>query len=288
MPTSASPISFALTNGVYMFSAAPGSTGQAEMLLNPVAAPTAGLLKVEAQQWVDGSWLTFGGASAVDMSTATWPIALTDYGHFRAVRFTLTNTVGGTGPMGGNLYFTQNSLQMGVLVGKRALNTQTFDESSVKLGAQFLLQSSLPSIGIGGTYNVVMTTGPLPVTLRAMQMYAQATNVSMQLFKAPTFSAGAALPVLNFSDINAQTTGVTVVGGATVTATGTAWGDPQHVYGSSTLGAVGGDNSRAQNIRILAPSKAYLFQFKNSATLSTAAVDLYLSWVEGVPDLPRS
>ena len=43
--------------------------------------------------------------------------------------------------------------------GGRALNVQSYVESNTKLGSQFYLQISVPTLAASGTYNITFTTG---------------------------------------------------------------------------------------------------------------------------------
>ena len=119
-------------------------------------------------------------------------------------------------------------------------------------------------------------------------MSAFAVSVTLQLFKQPTFSGGTPVVIENYNDINPVATTITVAKGVTVTSSGTPWGDLIQLNGSSqsasrtTSGlAPGGD-------RILKPNSTYLITISNLDTNGTAIIDYYLTWFEGVPDLPRS
>lgn len=281
-------ITVPIANGVTIVPLAAGSKGQLELTLRG-AAPSAGTLKVEGLQWT-GAYVTLGGASAIDLAAALAggaTLAITEHGHFSALRFTLSSVTGGAGALGGSAYFADSSIADLAFQGQRALTTQSFTEAQTKLGNCFYFQKMVPTMAANSTYNIVVTTGALPVLIKDRSIYTLGQSIGVQLFKAPTgVTGGSAIPVQNYNDIAPVASTVTVTGGATVTTPGTAWGDPVHVYGASQQGNRQGANIAPGGDRVLSPNKSYLIQIVNSDT-QTALVDYYLTWYEAVPDLPR-
>lgn len=284
-------INIPLASGVTSVPLNAGAIGQFEITLNDSAgAPSAGTLKIEGLNW-SGNYDVIEGATALPLTTlATAPILVSDYGHFQALRFTLSGVVGGVGQLYGAAVVQAASLPDYVATGGRAINVQTYTESNTKFGTQFYFQLYVPALAAGATYNIVFTSGAKPALVKQRVLYTNGTNFSLQLFKAPSgISGGAAVAVQNYNDINPVTTTVNVLGGATVTTPGTAWGDKVHVWNASANGQGQQSGSRLPPgaDRILAPSKAYLIQVVNNDLVNSAPFDYFLTWFEGQPDLPR-
>jgi len=294
MPASTS-LAIPLVNGANVVPLSPGSRGQIEVTLRAAAAPSAGTLKIEGQRWTDGKFETIGGASAIALSTALAggaSIRVTDYGHYFALRFTIASLTGGTGPLSGLAYSLDAGVADEVFNGLRAVNTQSYTESNVKLGQQFYVQTQIPVLEHGTFYDAVLITGALPVLVKDRQVYVSGNLVSYQAFKGPTYSGGTPITIQNFNDISPGTSTVQLLAGVTTTATGTSWGDAQRVYGANSASNRVGAGLVPGGDKILAPNKAYLVRFSNldttTGTAGEANIDYFLSWYEGSPDLPRA
>jgi hypothetical protein len=282
-------LSVPLANGATVIPLTSG-IGQLEITLNATSAPSAGTLKVEGLNW-SGNYDVIEGGSAIALtSLASGPIALSDYGHFQALRLTLAGVTGGTGPLYGAAVAYPVGLPDFVASGGRALNVQSYTESNTKLGTQYYLQTDQAALAGGATYNIVFTVGAKIVLVKARSLYTNGVNMSLQLFKAPTgVSGGTALTVQNYNDINPVATTMSVLGGATVTGSGTSWGDAEHIYNASANGngQRSGTGLAPSGDRILLPGKKYLVQIINNDT-NAAPFDYFLTWFEGTPDLPRA
>lgn len=275
-----------MANGATVVPLNDGAVGQIELQFTG-SAPSAGTLKVEGLAWSNGTYYTIGGGSAVNLTAlASGPIRLSDYGHFSALRLTFSGVTGATGSLTGAAASMMVSVPDLVFLGYRAMVTQGYEEANTKNGTQFYTQIALPAFSGGGTYNIVLQTGALPVLIKNRSVYSDSASLSVQLFKAPTgVSGGTAVTIQNYNDINPVATTVTVTKGATVTGTGTAWGDPQHIYNSGAAGQRVASNLGPNGDRVLAPNKAYLVQIINAS--GAANVDFFATWYEGQPDLPR-
>jgi hypothetical protein len=283
-------ITVPLASGITSIPLNSGALGQFEITLKATAAaPTGGTLKVEGLNW-SGTYNVIEGATAIALTTlGAGPVILSDFGHWQALRLTLTGVTGGVGSLYGAAVVQPASLPDYAATGGRALNVQSYTESNTKLGSQFYFQTTLASLAGGATYNIVFTVGAQVVLVKARTLYTNGVNMSLQLFKAPTgVSGGSAIAVQNYNDINPVATTVSVLGGATVAGAGTSWGSPEHIYNASATGpgqrsgsglAPGGD-------RVLLPGKLYLIQLINADT-NAAPFDYFLTWFEGTPDLPR-
>lgn len=283
---STSSFAVPMVNGAVNVPLAAGTIGQLELLLIG-NAPATGTLKVEGLTWSEGTYYTIGGGTAVNLTAlASGPIRLSDYGHFQALRLTFSSVTGATSVLTGAVASFSVSVPDLAFVGHRALNVQSYIESNTKNGTQFYMQFTLPAFAAAGTYNIVMTTGALPVLIKDRSMYSDGASISSQLFKAPTgVTGGTPITVQNYNDINPATTTVALLGGATVTTAGTSWGDPLHLYGAGGVGQRTGANLAAHGDRVLQSNSSYLFRVVN--VTGAANVDYFVSWFEGPPDLPR-
>jgi hypothetical protein len=210
------------------------------------------------------------------------------YGAIMQVRVTIAGLVGGAGLVGYLADLDAQGFPPNAFAGLRALNTQGYVESNVKLGLQFYVQYSLPLLGAGVTHKIAFTTGAKPVLIKGRDLYASANNLAYAIFKAPTgVAGGAAIGVQNYNDINPVASTVSVQGGVTTSANGTAWGDPQFIYGSNNAAQRVGSGLAPGGDRVLKANSSYLIAITNqdSAAL-TAAPSWSLTWYEGAPDLP--
>lgn len=284
-------ITVPMANGVTSIPLNSGAIGQFEITLNDSAgAPSAGTLKIEGLNW-SGNYDVIEGASAIPLTQlATGVINVSDFGHFQALRLTLSGVVGGVGQLYGAANVQTFMLPDYVATGGRAINTQSYTESNTKLGTQFYMQFYNASLAAAGTYNIVFTTGSKIALVKDRVLYTNGTNVSVQLFKGPTgVSGGTPITVQNYNDINPVATTVGIVGGATVTGAGTSWGDPAHVWNASANGQAqqSGSGLAPRGDRVLLPNKSYLIRVVNNDATNATPFDYFLTWFEGTPDLPR-
>lgn len=176
----------------------------------------------------------------------------------------------------------------GAFSGLRAITTQNYIEANVKYGLQFYIQHNLPQlVATTGTYKLLFTTGAKQVLIKGREMYGIGETFSIQVYKQPTAPApgGTLLTVQNFNDVAPAATTVTVRGGVTTTSDGTAWGDPQRLFGQSAAGQRAGSGLAPGGDRILKANSTYLVFFRNTGS-GTADIDYFLTWYEGGTDLP--
>jgi hypothetical protein len=285
-------INVPLANGVTVVPLNSGAIGQFEITLNDSAGvPSAGTLKVEGLNW-SGNYDVIEGGTAINLPTALAGgavITLSDFGHFQALRLTLTGVVGGAGQLYGGVNVLAAAVPDYVTTGGRAINVQSYTESNTKFGTQFYFQTTQASLAGGATYNITFTVGAKPVLVKDRSLYTNGLNVSVQLFRNSSgISGGTAIPVQNYNDINPVATTVNVLGGATVSTPGTAWGSPVHVWNASAngQGQRAGSQLAPQGDRVLLPGRSYTIQIVNNDT-NAAPFDYFLTWFEGTPDLPR-
>lgn len=283
------PISFSVASGQYVIPLFAGSGGAFEVHLRALTPPTAGTLLVEGLPYGSASYVTIGGAAALNLSALAndGRLRAADFGHFSALRFTVSGSTGGSGQIVGEAGpIGQTGHPDGVANGLRALNVQSYTESNTKLGTQFYFQSQVPSIAAAGTFAYGFTTGALPVLVKDRQLMAYGAQVTLQLFKQPTFSGGTPVAVQNYNDINPVASTVIVAKGVTVSSQGTAWDDAARIFGAPSTAQRSSSGFSPGGDRVLRPNSTYLILITNPDN-AAAQVDYYLTWFEGVPDLPR-
>lgn len=272
-------------NGVQTFPLSSGVQGLAQIIIASIIAPGAGTVTIDYQASGSGVWARAQGGTTQPL---TAPVALQMYGGIAQVRVTIAGLVGGQGITAFVQDIDAQGFPPNAFAGLRALNTQSYVESNVKLGAQFYIQYSLPLLAAGVTHKIAFNTGAKPVLIKGRDLYAAGANITYQLFKAPTgVTGGTAIPVQNYNDINAALTTVTCSGGVTTTADGTSWGDPSPLYGSTLVGGRVGSGLAPGGDRVLKPNASYLVSVKNADTAALMVPPAWsLTWYEGNPDLP--
>jgi hypothetical protein len=176
-----------------------------------------------------------------------------------------------------------------ITVGLRALTVQFYTEANVKNGVQY--EASFDSVAVPaltGQVNAVMTTGAKPVIIKARIIDFTGKKIRASVFRGPTHTGGTPLTIYNLNDIGPVATTVSVIGGATISATGTQFGAPNTVYGSDLTGnSVQGTFAVTGQERILRPNTTYLLRIENLGD-TTSNISGYLTWYEGSTDLPKA
>lgn len=275
-----------LANGAQDFAIPGGSYGGATWVTASITTPAgAGTVKVEYQYTGDSTWRLFDKASAVPL---TGPWAFYAPGPVSRVRLTLSGVSGGAGMTLWILDTRAEGFPPKAFEGFRALNVQGYAETNTKLGLQFYVQIALPTISAGNTTNIYFKTGATPCLIKLREFSGRGEAVSIQVFKQPTVSAnGTPVTIQNFNDENPATATMQVFTGATVTNNGTAWGDPQRIYGASATGQRASGNLVPGGDRVLKKNSSYLVVVSNNIGGSGGAdFDYFLTWGEVEPDLP--
>lgn len=272
-----------LANGSQIVSIIGGAEGTNFITLAFDAPPSAGTVTIESRAVGDDTWGTISGFNNV---AATSDKTIRVYGSVSQLRITFAGLSGGSGA---SLWFATTAgegFPPKAFEGYRALNVQNYVESNVKLGIQFYVQVALPSIAAAQTYKMLLRTGSIPVLIKERDFSARGEAVQIQIFKAPAVAAtGTAVPAQNFNDVNPVASQSQFFKGVTTSADGTAWGDPQRLFGASATGQRASANLAPGGDRILATNKDYLIVVTNTGSGSVDA-DYFLTWAEVTPDLP--
>lgn len=273
-------LSFPLSNGITILETKSGTSGQIDISLSAAIPPTAGLLKIEGLQW-SGSYRTLDMADALDLSLfAQGAISLTDYGHYRALRFTITQLAGGAGDIVGSAYTNDSAFPSGLINGSDSINTKSLLEVASENGKQFYVQFSFPTIPMNQSYDVAFMTGDSPVVIRESRIYAAGDYTLVQLYRNSNgISGGYQVDIQNFNDVAPATSSLVVVAGGTATSPGTPWGDASRIFSAGGQGSMAPRDIPAGGLRILAPNKKYLLRATNSGS-GVAYIDYFMSWSE--------
>lgn len=280
-----------LTNGQQVFLVTGGIQGDALVTLACVSYPSAGTATLEYQVEGSSAWvLAKGGPSHTSTLTATSQANWEVYGDISAVRLTYASLVGGSGAALVVTPVASRNFPNGIFEGFRAMTTQSYTEANVKNGSQFELSILSASVAASATVDVIFQTGSLPVLIKDRQVATTATLAEYHSYKNPTAVAGAALPFYNMNTNTAiaQTSTVSIHLATSVSSLGTEISAPTYVVGGSGIGtAIVSTFATNGASRVLVPNTTYLTRFINTGT-TTCAAAAYLSWYEGVFDIPLS
>lgn len=175
-----------------------------------------------------------------------------------------------------------------ILVGLRAFVVQSYTEANVKNGLQYEFSGDTPVFAAGAANRLIFITGAKPVIIKSRVLSFTATKVTATVYRSPTYTGGTPQTPFNLNDINPVTSTVTVITGATVTNNGTQFGAVNYLYGTSGVGNSQSGTFVSPGIeRVLQPNTTYMLETVNSGE-GTHSISAYLTWYEGIPDLPRA
>ena len=173
--------------------------------------------------------------------------------------------------------------------GLRAVNVQTYVESNVKLGNQHEFSVYDPALAFDGFNDFVLLTGAQPVALKGRVIRCNGAGVVSSVFQGPTYSGGVAQPYFNLNYKNPVAGLAQIIGGATVSDVGVKVAADKHVIGAASQGnqVTISEGREAEGLEfIFAPNTAYLFRLASLGQSGTQRVSAYVTWYEGVLDLP--
>jgi len=172
-------------------------------------------------------------------------------------------------------------------VGMRAINTQSYTESNIKLGVEHEAARLFTLAGSADS-DSIMITGSNPVALKARTVGYDGIGIEARIFRAPTYSGESALILpRNPNDINPVTSEVALYTDAIVTVDGTEVFAPTFLLGGSSQQNKGVVGAEMGQEKILRPNTVYLLRLTNLDT-QAMQVAAYISWYEGGLDLPLS
>lgn len=172
----------------------------------------------------------------------------------------------------------------GLFVGLRAMTTQNYTEANVKNGAQHE-SSVIATLAGSASYDTIFKTGAHPVALKSRTIGYTGDGVSALIYVDPVYTGGTVTPYYNPNNMT-QVTGLsTITLGTTVTDVGTQAFASEHLLGSTSHQSKGIAARDLGQERILKPDTTYLFRL-TSLDAQQQQVSSYLSWYEGLLDLP--
>jgi hypothetical protein len=174
----------------------------------------------------------------------------------------------------------------GAYAGLRAQCVQTYTEANVKNGVQYEVSVNVASLGVGAHQDTIFITGSRPVLIKNRIVQFNGVSLLTRVFRAPTYTGGSVVPYYNLDDISPVAGAVQIIGGATVTGTGTEFGAPTYSIGSTDVGNSSLSTFSTQGIeRRLRPNTTYLQRITNDSP-EAQRVTGYLTWYDGGSDLP--
>lgn len=186
--------------------------------------------------------------------------------------------------MSTSTFFEKLGFPVGSFQGFRALNTQNYIESNIKLGVQHE-GSTLVTIAGNGFLRTVFLTGSLPVALKSRSIGFTGVGVSALIFEGPTYTGGTPAAYENPNAINPVTGLSQIIVGSTVTDDGALIFAPEHLLGSTSQQNKGSGTREIGQEKIMKPNTAYLLRIESLDSQPQQVTSL-LSWYEGGLDLP--
>ena len=168
--------------------------------------------------------------------------------------------------------------------GFRALNTQSYTESNIKLGLQHE-GSTLYTAAGSSSNDTIFLTGALPVILKVRSVGYSGIGVSTFIYINPTYTGGTSVPYQNPNSINPVAGLAQILVSPIVTADGMLLAAPTHLLGGTSNQSKGVASAAVGQEKILAPNTAFLLRLTN-LDAHEAEITSYLSWYEGPIDLP--
>lgn len=201
-----------------------------------------------------------------------------DYANFRV---TSSEVLWGRSLTGATVRVQPNMVESVTTPEDTALTVQNFIEYNVKHATQFEAASHISALGVGLNADTIFVVGAKPVLIKYREIQFNGTRLSFELYRAPTFSGGVAVPVYNMNDMNPQSSTVSITGEVVVTSTGTKVAPTRDFLGSDGQGNSRPAQGAALGLdRLLRPNTTYLSRLINNSA-SPMAISSYTSWYEG-------
>lgn len=172
--------------------------------------------------------------------------------------------------------------------GLRALVTQSYTEANVKSGLQFEASVYNATVAAGTNFDIEFQTGTKPVIIKDRQVAFTGAGITINVYEAPTTSAGTAGTVYNLNRRNPIAATASYKTAPTVTAAGTQVGATTYGLGGTGAGPSSVSAFVTPGVeRVLKPSTKYLLRITNNDA-AAQRIAAYITWYEGTPDLPEA
>ena len=170
--------------------------------------------------------------------------------------------------------------------GMRAINTQNYTESNIKLGRQHEWSVLVIGLASGASNDTIFITGNGGVILKSRRVGYTGSGINAFIYEGPTYTGGVQSETQNPNAINPMATLSQIFTGAAVSATGNLIFSPEYSIGINSQQAKGSSSREIGQEKVLKPNTAYLFRL-TSVDNQIEDVTTALSWYEGPIDLPR-
>ena len=157
--------------------------------------------------------------------------------------------------------------------GMRAINTQNYTESNIKLAS-------------GASNDTIFITGNGGVILKSRRVGYTGSGINAFIYEGPTYTGGVQSETQNPNAINPVATLSQIFTGAVVSAPGSLIFSPEYSIGINSQQAKGSSSREIGQEKVLKSNTAYLFRL-TSVDNQIEDVTTALSWYEGPIDLPR-
>ena len=175
------------------------------------------------------------------------------------------------------------SLMERMMQGVGAVTTQSYTEVNIKRGVQYEA-SGVFTIPAGESVDLVYISGSKPVTLKGREVFFTGENVTLSVYKNPTYTGGTSIPFYNMTQINPVAGEAQLLGGVTVTDAGTKILADRVLLGSTTQGSKVSTTGATEGLdHVFAPDTTYLERITNNNG-DACTVSIYLTWYEGELD----
>lgn len=178
----------------------------------------------------------------------------------------------------------ESDIDYSLIGGNAAITAQSFTELNSKLGTQYeaAFFSGTP-LAQGNSIDLVFIVGPShDVLIKDIITQFNSEQIQTAIYKSPTYAGGASVPVYNLNDRDAKASDVTILGGATVTNTGTQIGPTITTIGSTSSGnrAISTVSISPNAERVLARGETYLYRITNTGS-ADALISGVATWYQG-------
>lgn len=169
--------------------------------------------------------------------------------------------------------------------GYKALVVQSFTESNSKNGTQHSLSTRNIAVAAGGTLDVTLTTGALPVIIKGLAIQYTGSQIETALYKGTVATGGVIVPTYNLNtDIGLPPLSVTKTSAGTpftISNQGVQFSPTEYFYGIADQGNKSTPSFIAAGIeRILAPNTTYMRRIYNRGA-SPCVIDFTTTFYEG-------
>ena len=184
-------------------------------------------------------------------------------------------------------YIPLGGIPSDAFLGMRALNTQNYLESNIKLGVQHEGSTLLSAVSGLTSNNTIFLTGALPVILKSRHISFTGAGVTAFIYEGSTYTGGSSVPYENPNAINPVAGLSQIIVGAAIDTQGTLIFAPDNLIGPDSVQGKGSTGQNVGQEKVLKPNTVYQLRLKSLDTQAQGIASI-ISWYEGTLDLPVS